>query len=197
MKKKRSYGHLIIGSIAILAGIPIAALQADRLTASITSIFRTDFFRAQTVQDQAYQEDQARVQCARDGESVYWKEEFGPAVCCEDDGAKMIPMQYEYGGSCLPSHDEIMGKCSIEWRRTCGDGVCSKEKAEDMCSCSQDCPKTVKTICGNGIWEYQNEQCDDGNLVSGDGCSADCRIEGETQCKAGPSRCRRPAERGE
>jgi len=31
-------------------------------------------------------------------------------------------------------------------------------------------------ICGNGIIEF-NEQCDDGNLVSGDGCSATCGIE--------------------
>jgi MYXO-CTERM domain-containing protein len=31
--------------------------------------------------------------------------------------------------------------------------------------------------CGNGVLEG-TEQCDDGNLVSGDGCSALCSIEG-------------------
>ncbi len=30
--------------------------------------------------------------------------------------------------------------------------------------------------CGNGVVEY-DEQCDDGNLVNGDGCSASCRTE--------------------
>jgi len=32
--------------------------------------------------------------------------------------------------------------------------------------------------CGNGIVELQNgEQCDDGNALSGDGCSASCQME--------------------
>jgi cysteine-rich repeat protein len=33
--------------------------------------------------------------------------------------------------------------------------------------------------CGNGLLEG-NEQCDDHNVVSGDGCSADCETEGDT-----------------
>lgn len=32
-------------------------------------------------------------------------------------------------------------------------------------------------VCGNGIRE-PGEQCDDGNLLAGDGCSAECRLEG-------------------
>ncbi len=36
-----------------------------------------------------------------------------------------------------------------------------------------DCPEAV---CGNGMRE-PNELCDDGNTVSGDGCSATCQIE--------------------
>jgi len=35
---------------------------------------------------------------------------------------------------------------------------------------------TVAGTCGNGIVE-PSEQCDDGNTVSGDGCSATCRLE--------------------
>lgn len=30
-------------------------------------------------------------------------------------------------------------------------------------------------ICGNGIKEY-SEACDDGNTISGDGCSSDCQL---------------------
>lgn len=33
-----------------------------------------------------------------------------------------------------------------------------------------------KTVCGNGILEA-GEQCDDGNLLDGDGCSSSCQLE--------------------
>jgi len=33
-------------------------------------------------------------------------------------------------------------------------------------------------ICGDGI-KASSEKCDDGNLINGDGCSADCKIEGD------------------
>jgi fibro-slime domain-containing protein len=32
-------------------------------------------------------------------------------------------------------------------------------------------------VCGNGV-KTLGEQCDDGNVVDGDGCSADCKLEG-------------------
>ncbi len=36
---------------------------------------------------------------------------------------------------------------------------------------------TVGAVCGNGVIE-SGEECDDGNTVSGDGCSATCQTEG-------------------
>ena len=33
-------------------------------------------------------------------------------------------------------------------------------------------------MCGNGVLEA-GEECDDGNLINGDGCSSRCRIEDE------------------
>lgn len=36
--------------------------------------------------------------------------------------------------------------------------------------------KPTQPVCGNGIVE-EGENCDDGNTVSGDGCSADCIVE--------------------
>jgi cysteine-rich repeat protein len=36
----------------------------------------------------------------------------------------------------------------------------------------------VLSTCGNGVLETPYEQCDDGNYVSGDGCSSTCKNEG-------------------
>jgi len=46
----------------------------------------------------------------------------------------------------------------------------------------------VLSSCGNGILETPYEECDDGNYVSGDGCSATCTIEvvcGDGHCNGG------------
>ena len=37
-------------------------------------------------------------------------------------------------------------------------------------------PPAVVSVCGNGAMET-GEQCDDGNAVSGDGCSSACKTE--------------------
>jgi len=43
--------------------------------------------------------------------------------------------------------------------------------------CVGGCPPPVTPVCGNGTTET-GEQCDDGNTVSGDGCSSTCQTEG-------------------
>ena len=53
----------------------------------------------------------------------------------------------------------------------CGDGICS-QAAENTTNCYSDCPNT----CGDGNLEY-GEDCDDGNIVSNDGCSNTCEEE--------------------
>jgi cysteine-rich repeat protein len=40
---------------------------------------------------------------------------------------------------------------------------------------------SVAPVCGNGVLEG-SEQCDDGNLVTGDGCSATCQLETYYRC---------------
>eukprot|EP00879_Flechtneria_rotunda_P000467 GHRR01000568.1.p1 GENE.GHRR01000568.1~~GHRR01000568.1.p1 ORF type:complete len:1094 (+),score=373.48 GHRR01000568.1:402-3284(+) len=44
------------------------------------------------------------------------------------------------------------------------------------------------STCGNGVVEG-SEQCDDGDLVDGDGCSSICRIEPGYTCTGNPSKC--------
>lgn len=43
-------------------------------------------------------------------------------------------------------------------------------------------------ICGNGIIE-EGEECDDGNLMDGDGCSPECKVEPGWSCSGEPSVC--------
>lgn len=41
---------------------------------------------------------------------------------------------------------------------------------------------TCEDICGDGLTPSINEACDDGNTVSGDGCSSTCYIETGYKC---------------
>eukprot|EP00794_Sanderia_malayensis_P010275 gene10275-11330_t len=48
----------------------------------------------------------------------------------------------------------------------------------------------IRGFCGDGvIQEENNEDCDDGNLRDGDGCSIQCRKEDVFKCKGQPSIC--------
>ncbi len=44
----------------------------------------------------------------------------------------------------------------------------------------------VLSVCGNGTVERPYEECDDGNTISGDGCSATCQNEGEEEPPSPP-----------
>ncbi len=46
----------------------------------------------------------------------------------------------------------------------------------------------MRVICGSGYID-SGEQCDDGNTVSGDGCSAICQVETGYVCVREPSNC--------
>ncbi len=46
---------------------------------------------------------------------------------------------------------------------------------------------TCETVCGDGL-KAGREQCDDGNTVSGDGCS-NCLIDQGWSCQGQPSKC--------
>jgi len=53
-------------------------------------------------------------------------------------------------------------------------------------TCSSSVRVALQGACGDGQLWPATEECDDGNTLSQDGCSSDCRIESNTQCpKAG------------
>lgn len=78
----------------------------------------------------------------------------------------------------------------------CGDGTCNG--GESSSSCSADCPVSGP-VCGNHILE-SGEQCDDGNIVNGDGCSSTCQDEipgavcGNFICEIGETTTSCPAD---
>lgn len=81
----------------------------------------------------------------------------------------------------------------------CGNNVVNSGEACDdgdtvagANGCSANCGLS---LCGNGVvnnrqWpNFDQEICDDGNLVEGDGCSRLCEVEPGFACTGSPSRC--------
>lgn len=60
--------------------------------------------------------------------------------------------------------------------------------AGGTCNSNKECEYEESATCGNGVKEG-SEQCDDGNLVDGDGCTSTCRNEGGNQCPPGCLQC--------
>ena len=74
----------------------------------------------------------------------------------------------------MDSLDGCDNACQIE---TCGDGIVNDGGMEDCeppgtASCSDTCRERAPT-CGDGVLNGA-EECDDGNLDDGDGCSTTC-----------------------
>ena len=67
------------------------------------------------------------------------------------------------------------------------NGKCDCEQGYYLNQTSNICQQ----ICGDGVIIYL--ECDDGNLIDGDGCSSSCRIQNQFKCYNGsltsPSQC--------
>jgi len=82
----------------------------------------------------------------------------------------------------------VLGVCKLP---TCGD-----QKVEDGEECDDDdeaasgaCIACQVARCGDEAIYADEEQCDDGNELSGDGCSASCRIEPVALALGGATTC--------
>src|SRR6478609_9497140 len=114
---------------------------------------------------------------------------FGDAVCRGDQllscGVDLITASE--GETCV-------GLCKDG---VCQAPVCGDQKVEPGEECEDDknapgaCIKCKRAICGDGVvWAAQDhEQCDDGNKLSGDGCSATCRFETRAIALGGATTC--------
>jgi len=102
--------------------------------------------------------------------------EPGAAVCRGDTVLLCGPdlVTASEGASC-------QGVCKAG---VCQAPACGDEKVEPGEECDEPaavasgaCVKCKTAKCGDGAVYAEHEQCDDGNLISGDGCSAACRAE--------------------
>lgn len=92
--------------------------------------------------------------------------------CAPNGGITLEPGDVK---ECIITNDDI----PLAPPPFCGDGICNGlETAE---TCAIDC--AASPVCGNGVVEGA-EECDDGNLANGDGCSDACRVE-EIVCQTG------------
>lgn len=96
---------------------------------------------------------------------------FRAPVC--GDGYRTAPEQCDDGN--LTNDDGCTAGCVLE---LCGDGVVNGGGVEECEppgteACTEGCERR-ETVCGDGF-VTGTEECDDGNLVDGDGCSAVCR----------------------
>lgn len=72
----------------------------------------------------------------------------------------------------------------------CGDSVAGPGEPCDGSS-DADCPGNCSSgcacggICGNAVMEAPGEECDDGNVTDGDGCSSACQMESPSGACAG------------
>ncbi|MCH2108718.1 MAG: DUF4215 domain-containing protein [Polyangiaceae bacterium] len=85
---------------------------------------------------------------------------------------------------------------------TCGDGIVEgtemcepgQEGCTPNCRFAPDCSAGACTSdCGDGILLGDLEECDDGNLLDGDGCNSSCQIEEGYLCESKTPECERSA----
>jgi cysteine-rich repeat protein len=66
--------------------------------------------------------------------------------------------------------------------RTCQSGF--------VCGLDDQCVRPLAGSCGDGTQQVATEECDDGNIVNGDGCSAQCYVEdGNYPCQGNSCVC--------
>jgi len=103
---------------------------------------------------------------------------MGGPVCGDgniDEGEACDDGNTQSGDYCSSTCTKVIGSCG-DGRIQFSEEACDNGGSCGDQYCSADC-LTFTGVCGDGI-KQTPEGCDDGNLVSSDGCSDACTLEG-------------------
>lgn len=89
--------------------------------------------------------------------------------------------------SVICGDEKKMGNEECDLGNATNGQVCMPAYGSSCTYCSKTCKiMTVKGgYCGDGILTTPQEECDDGNIVSGDGCDATCKVECQENWECG------------
>lgn len=99
---------------------------------------------------------------------------FGALLCATNGGQCRLDLELNpepcIGGT-MPT-EPCCGNGTLQPTEACDEGVANSDEPNG--TCRTDC---TPGRCGDGIVDpVRGEQCDDGNLIEGDGCTALCQI---------------------
>jgi cysteine-rich repeat protein len=122
----------------------------------------------------------SRPICKLEGETG----SYGQEGCCEGLSQIIVnPDQNVF--SCIKTNDGICDSLETQYNSffDCFNISSYSCKSDFVKNMFGGCTALVNATCGNDIIEPVNfEQCDDGNNISGDGCSSNCKFESTGSC---------------
>eukprot|EP00163_Fabomonas_tropica_P022558 TRINITY_DN3931_c0_g2_i1.p1 TRINITY_DN3931_c0_g2~~TRINITY_DN3931_c0_g2_i1.p1 ORF type:complete len:1617 (+),score=367.48 TRINITY_DN3931_c0_g2_i1:65-4915(+) len=98
----------------------------------------------------------------------------GRSTCVDKCGSGYITGNEECDDGNTRRSDGCSRDCKVETGWRCVPSMTFPNGTRYMSVCSR--------TCGDGV-RHDSEQCDDGNTVSGDGCSSLCTVEGTHDCR--------------
>lgn len=120
-------------------------------------------------------------------QQTFTSEAYGEADSCSVSGQRLSGFSYNWNWTDPIQDEDVDNDPSTrvaEWR----DGLVDSDIDEIALGCTASCtaagslPQTA--ICGDGSLDY-SEECEDGNVANGDGCSASCLREGSALASCG------------
>jgi cysteine-rich repeat protein len=134
---------------------------------------------------------------ATDGPGLYFK---GTLVCWATDAGRQTQVKWNHlSGTATLYHPQVgayeydayafFAPTGLDQEPVGTAGILALDGVfYDTCPLYQIGQFSPAPVCGNGIIAGA-ETCDDGNLASGDGCSAACAVEANFACTGAPSQC--------
>ena len=108
------------------------------------------------------------------------REFYESSIVYSDSATLRIRYTSSVSGTCGNGVIENLEDCDDS--NTVTEGCAYGQTSCTVCSSICRLAAGRTTYCGDSIYDGNNEQCDDGNILTGDGCSGLCRLENITLC---------------